>query len=133
MAAAERAEESAGTGCGELFCRGVPVLNAQLIMAELSMQTPRECILSQFSRAPSELPLTGSDVALPLSQSPYSVLFSTIASDALAVPLLPPLVLSSLYSRSLACLLTLPLPHFLPPRRRHAFLEPQHLKQRGFQ
>lgn len=60
------------------------------------MQTPSECIPSQLNGASSVLPHTGSDATLPLSQSPYSVPSSATANDALAVPLLPPLVLSSL-------------------------------------
>lgn len=116
---------------GKQFCGGVPVLSAQLIMAELSMQTPGECIPSQCSGASSELPLTGSDATLFLSQSPHSVLSSTIASDALAVPLLPPLVLSLL---SLPGMPAVPTPPpFSTASQASCFLEPRRLKQKGFQ
>lgn len=106
----------------KIICSEVPSFGVQLIMAELSMQTPSECIPSQLSGASSELPLTGRDATLRLSQSPHVVLSSAIANDALAVFLLPPLVLSPPHSHSLACLPSLPLPHFLLPHRRHAFL-----------
>lgn len=86
----------------------------------LSMQTPSECIPSQFSGASSELPLRGSDATLSLDQSPYPVLFlnhckwcSGYASPSSSRPLLTPV--------SLVCLPSLPLPHFLQPHRRHAF------------
>lgn len=120
MAAADGAEESPGTGWGKRFCRGVPVLTAQLIMAELSVQTPSECIPSQRSRASSELPLTCSDVTLP----PQPISITLCFPQPLPLMLWPCLsfLLSSLYSHSLACLPTLPLPHFLPPCRHHAFL-----------
>lgn len=127
MAAAERAEESISAGCGKRFCRGVPVLSVQLVMAELSVQTPSECTPSQFSGASSELPLTGSDAALSLSQSPHTVLSSTIANDAQALPLLPPLVLSSLQSHSPALPAFPTPPPFSTASQASCFLEPRHL------
>lgn len=122
MAGAKRGGESRSTGCGRLFCSGLPFLSVQLVMAELSMQTPSECIPSQLGGASSELPLTGSDATLQLSQSRYALLSSTTANDALAVSLPPLLVLSPRHSLSLACLPSLPLPHFLLPYRHHSFL-----------
>lgn len=84
-------------------------------MAELSVQTPNKCIPSQLSGASLKLPLTGSDATLSRSQSLYPVLSSSIANDALAVPLLPAIALHSLLSLPPACLPFLPLPHFLLP------------------
>lgn len=69
-------------------------------MAEVSVQTPSECVPSQLSGASSELPLSGCDATLPLSQSPHTVLAS-IANDALPLPL--PLL--SCLSPCCACLL----------------------------
>lgn len=132
MVTEERGEKSTSAGCGKLFCRGVPVLSVQLLMSELSMQTPSECIPSQLSGASSELPHTGSDATFPLSQSPYSVPSSATANDALTVPLLSPLVLSSLSLTGEPAIPT-PPPYFffLRPHRHHAFLN-HSMENRGF-
>lgn len=84
------------------------------------MQTPSECLPSQINRASSELSLRGSDAIFSLSQLPFSLLLRVAARDAHALPLLSsPLSLSLV---SYACMCPLPLPHFLLPHRRHAFL-----------
>lgn len=77
-------ESGGAAGRGGRFCAGFPAPSVQLVMAELSVQTPGDCVPSQLSGASSELPLTGADVTLPVSQSRRSVLSSATANDAQA-------------------------------------------------
>lgn len=100
--------------------------SVQLVMAELLMQTPSECIPSQLNGASSELPLTGSDATLQLSQSLYAVLSFTVANDALA------LCLSFLFLSSLLSLTGVPAfptpPPFSAALQASCFSEAQHGK-----
>lgn len=101
----QRREESQQALGVENYCAEEPRFSVvQLIMAELSMQTPNKCIPSQLSGASSKLPLTDSDATLSRSQSLHPVRSSSIANDALAVPLLPAIPLHSLLSLPPACL-----------------------------
>ena len=95
------------------------------------MQTPSECIPSQLSRASSELPLSGGDDTPSLSQSPHPALLSTIANDALAMPLSSSRPLLSLHTLTGAPAFPTP-PPFSTASQASCFFEPQLWKIEGF-